>query len=172
MRTFFCSHMDSDSANKFNTISPGIIIINELNFLGIPITENAFANTFNKKLDELKLLFERLTQLDNYHIAYYILKNCFSMPKLIFLLRTTPTCNQQEIIKEMDCRIKTTLDTLTNSRLENRAWNASSLPINLGGLGVRRIQDVALPAFLSSINCPFSLVDFMLQTPTLDTGRI
>ena len=48
----------------------------------------------------------------------------------------------------------------------------SSLPVRCGGLGVRRIQDIALPAFLSSINSTSEMIKFMLQIPTLDISDI
>lgn len=77
---FFCSEVDNDIANRFDQLSPGICIVNEFTLLGTSITDNAFDQVFNKKLCELKLLFERLRELDNYHIAFYIIKNCFAIP--------------------------------------------------------------------------------------------
>lgn len=137
--------------------------------MGTPITDNAFENVFTKKLSELKLLFERLLELDNYHIAFYILKNCFAIPKLVFLLRTSPTWNRKDLIEEADCQIKSTLESLTNSKLDENTWIMASLPVNSGGIGVRRVQDTALPAFLSSIN---SLVSIMLHQLTLQVEEI
>lgn len=46
------------------------------------------------------------------------------------------------------------------------------MPVRSGGLGVRRIQDIALPAFLSSVNGLSSLVSYMLQIPTLHISEI
>lgn len=73
---YFCSEVDADIVSKFDTLSPGIIIVNELTLLGAPITDNAFVKVFKKKLDQLQFLFGRLTSLDNYQIAYYLLRNC------------------------------------------------------------------------------------------------
>lgn len=119
---YFCSEVEPDVVNRFNDISPGIIVVNELTLLGAPITENAFINVFNKKLRQLRLLFERLTDLDNYQIAYYLLKNCLSVPKLVFLLRTSPTWNHKSLLDEVDDSIKSTLETLTNSKLNHEQW--------------------------------------------------
>ena len=46
------------------------------------------------------------------------------------------------------------------------------MPIRFGGLGLRRVQDIALPAFLSSVNCLLPLMSIMLQSPTLDIMEI
>lgn len=165
---FFCADVDQEIVNQFDEVSPGILVVNELTLLGAPISENSFATVFNKKLRQLKLLFDRLEELDNYHISYYILKNCCSIPKLVFLLRTTPIGQCNDIVDEMDKCIRSTMETLTNSKLNEIQWILSSLPINNGGLGVRRIRDIALPAFLSSVNGLLPLVSFMLQQPSLN----
>ena len=167
---YFCSHVEPDVAQCFEEISPGIT--NELTLLGAPITSNSFEKVFNKKCHELRLFFKRLTELDNYQIAYYILRNCLSVPKLIFLLRTTSFWYPSEVITEIDDAIRTTLETLTNSHPDTETWITSSLPIRCGGLEVRRVQDIALPAFLSSVNGLFPLMSIMLQCPTLDIMEI
>lgn len=158
--------------SQFDKISPGIIIVNELTLLGTPITDNAFVKVFTKKLHQLQLLFSRLSELDNYQIAYYMLKNCLSVPKLIFLLRTSPTWNHTELLEEMDKAIKSTLETLTNSTLHYDQWTLASLPVRCGGLGVRRVQDLALPAFLSSVHGVSSMVGIMLHLPSLNIEDI
>lgn len=169
---FFCSEVDQATVERFNELSPGICIVNEFTLLGTSITDNAFDKVFKKKLTELKLLFERLVDLDNFHIAFYILKNCFAIPKLVFLLRTTPSWNHEDTLAEFDCLIKSTLETLTNAQLENDTWTLASLPINFGGIGIPRVRDTAPPAFLSSVNAVSSLVSIMLTLPTLTVGEI
>lgn len=164
---FFCSEVEAAIVNKFEAVSPGIIIVNELTLLGAPITDNAFVKVFKEKLRHLKLLFGRLTSLDNYQIAYYLLRNCLAIPKLVFLLRTSPTWNNIDLIEEMDNCIKSTLETITNSTLSQDQWILSSLPVRSGGLGIRRVRDLALPAFLSSVNGVSSMVSIMLNLPSL-----
>lgn len=110
--------------------------------------DNASRKVFRKKLNELKLLFQRLDELDNYHIAFYVLKNCFSLPKLIFLLRTTPTWKCKDFIEDFDKHIKSSVESSTNCKLDTDVWILASMPVNRGGLGVRRVQDTGLPAFL------------------------
>lgn len=49
----------------------------------------------------------------------------------------------------------------------------ASLPINLGGLGIRRVEDIFLPAFLSSVNAVSGLVhSFMSVTGVNDLSWI
>ena len=72
----------------------------------------------------------------------------------------------------MDNCIKSTLETLTNSELKEDQWNLSSLPVRFGGLGIRRVRDLALPAFLSSVNGSSSMVGIMLELPSLTIEEI
>lgn len=169
---YFCSEVDQQVVEQFNEHSPGICIVNEFTLLGAPISDNAIGSVFTKKLSELKLLFERLLELENYHIAFFILKNCFAMPKLIFLLRSTPTWNHNDLINELDGAIRSTLESITNTKLDPNTWILSSLPVNSGGLGVRKVLDTALPAFLSSVNSVSQLVSTMLHQPTLHIEEI
>lgn len=78
----------------------------------------------------------------------------------------------QEFMDEFDSQIKLTLESLTNCKLDGDTWTLASQPVNYGGLGVRRVCDTALPAFLSSVNAVSSLVSIMLNLPALNIEEI
>lgn len=59
------------------------------------------------------------------------------------------------------------LETITNSNLDKNTWFLSSLPVRTGEIGVRKIQDIALPAFLSSVNAVSPFVSTLLHDTTL-----
>ncbi len=67
--------------------------------------------------------------------------------------------------------IKSTLETLTNAKLEYDTWTLSSQPINFGVIGIPRVRNTALPAFLSSVNAVSLLVSIMFTLPTLTAGE-
>lgn len=150
---FFCSETETNIFTQFDHVCPGIEVVEKLTLLGSPISENAIEMVWTKKLEELKFLFQRLTTLDSYHIGIFILKNCFALPKLTYILRTAPLWNHPDLIENMDSCIKSILETLTNCLLDTQQRILSSLPIRCGGLGIRSVKEVFLPAFLSSINC-------------------
>lgn len=77
-----------------------------------------------------------------------------------------------DLVEEIDNCIKSTLETLTNSKLNHNQWILSSLPVRCGGLGVRRVQDLALPAFLSSVTGLSSMISIMLHQPSLNIVEI
>lgn len=169
---FFCSETVTNVIAQFDEVSPGIAIVEHLTLLGAPISESSTKIVWKKKLEELKFLFERLTSLDSHHISFFILKNCFALPKLTYFLRTTPLWNHQDLIEDIDSCIESTLQTLTNCQLDTQQRILSSLPIRCGGLGIRRVKDVFLPAFLSSINASYEIITLMLRSPELEISEI
>jgi hypothetical protein len=54
--------------------------------------------------------------------------------------------------------------TILNLRLTNIQWRQYTLSIRFGGVGIRRISDICLPAFLSSINGAKKLVSLLLNS--------
>ncbi len=118
-----------------------------------------------KKFDDLKLLLSRVHDL-KYHIGYYILKHCLAIPKMTYLLRTTPCWKVGGLVKLMDLEIKNTVETLINTQLQEDKWNLSSLPVKYGGIGIRKLFDLMLPAFLSSIHSNILLIQSMSPNST------
>lgn len=49
-----------------------------------------------------------------------------------------------------------------NCRLTNEKWSMVSMPVRFGGMGIRKCEDITLPAFLSSIHSAINLVTLML----------
>ena len=72
----------------FDKICPVIKVEHRenLEILGSPMGANA-RDLLNKKMIELQKLSEAVTKLDA-HYGFYLLKNCFSLPKLLYFLRT------------------------------------------------------------------------------------
>ena len=136
---------------KFQSKTPGIkeLSNDNLTLLGAPLTEAACDEVMEVKLDELRLMGERLAMIDA-HDALFLLRNCFAIPKLTYFLRTAPFFKKQEILAKYDEVLRSSLETILNVTLEGDAWVQSSLPASKGGLGIRWASDLALPAFLSS----------------------
>ena len=153
---------------KFCNASPGqvnlkLLQAKDLTLLGSPILPEAIESVLKTKLDSLKLMAERLSTIDA-HDALFLLRNCFSMPKLTYFLRTAPCFLNKAILQEYDAYIRHSIQKILNVRLEEAAWNQSTLPINLGGLGLKLASEVALPAFLSSAYSSSSTIKDLIPT--------
>ena len=119
--------------------------------LGAPVGDlTAVETVLNSKLAVFRLLASRLTSLSA-HDALFLLKNCFSLPKLLYSLRCA-ACYKSTILSEYDDVIRQTLKVILNVDLSDAIWKQATLPVSNGGLGVRLSVDLALPAFLSSVS--------------------
>ena len=92
-----------------------------------------------------------LTRIQNIdcHDAYYLLKHCFSIPKLLFFLRSAPLFDCSNL-DDFDVLLRTGLGKILNIDIDTRIWKQASLPVKIGGLGIRSISDIAPSAFISS----------------------
>lgn len=132
-------------------VAPGIRVVTKDNFnlLRAPIFDSCFNSMANQFMTKMNILFDRLTNL-NSHTAYFLLKNCFAIPRFNYFLRTSPAWKCKEFLKSVDNKIKSTLELILNVSLNDKQWIQANLPIKCGGLGIRRVEDISLPAFLSS----------------------
>ena len=102
------------------------------------------------------------------HDALFLLKNCFAIPKLTYVLHTVPCFIKSSILNSYDLVIKEALQTILNTNCsDDSCWQQCTLPIKQGGLGVRFASEVALPAYLSSVSASrgvtFSLLKEEIQ---------
>ena len=93
---------------------------------------------------------ERLKSLSA-HDALFLLRQCFAIPKVMYFLRTSTAFRNSVWCEEFDETLRKSLQRILNVDLEGSVWEQCSLPINLGGLGIRKVSDVAGVAYLSSV---------------------
>lgn len=105
------------------------------------------------------------------------MKTCFTVPKLSYFLRTTPTWRIGNEIAKIDNIIIEALVSILNIQLNENQWTQASLPVRFGGLGTRKVTDISLPAFLASTHCVKDLLstitdikDCNSEIPYLDEG--
>ena len=90
--------------------------------LGAPIGDDDEVNEIiSVKIEEFQRLANRLKQLSA-HDAFFLLKNCFSLPKLQYILRCAP-CYRSQLLQRYDSSIRDTLQDILNSELSETAWN-------------------------------------------------
>jgi hypothetical protein len=97
-------------------------------------------------------------------VAYTLIKNCRFIPKFNFLLRTTPFWKFSNYVNSIDSSLKFSLERILNLRLTDLQWRQSTLPIRFGGLVIRRISDIWLPSFPSSMHGVKKLVSLLLNS--------
>ncbi|KAJ0182426.1 hypothetical protein K1T71_001795 [Dendrolimus kikuchii] len=138
---------------KFNLIAPNITTIDDtsLRLLGSPVKDKSIPSFINDKIQNFNSCSDRLLQI-NSHMAFWIIKFCLFVPKFTHFLRCCQFWKHPIILQTLDDIVKNTLINVLNIDLQERIWTQATLPVRFGGLGVRKISSVALPAFLSSVH--------------------
>ena len=113
---------------------------------------SAHRDLLNKKMIELQKLSEVVTKLDA-HYGFYLLKNCFSLPKLLYFLRTSPCLEEVDLLQQYDCIIRKSLSKICNVNFDESSYTQAILPVSKGGKGFASASQIALPAFLASATC-------------------
>lgn len=162
---FFVNESDSSTISKFNSLCPNIRITNksELSLLGSPLTDQALKTCLESKKEVFRNMFSKLEQLPS-HISYTLLKHCFTFPKFIYVLRCCPTWHQSSILEDLDNNFRHALEKISNNIVDPVTWQQASLPIDMGGLGIRSLSSLSLPCFMSSFAYTKPLVKLILST--------
>ncbi|XP_055341049.1 uncharacterized protein LOC129590060 [Paramacrobiotus metropolitanus] len=139
--------------NRLHSIAPGAIVLQPetVTFLGAPLTNEAMKHSLQQKTASLKIFTERLKLLNAHH-GFYLLRNCLSIPKLMYTLRCSPCWKAPELLDDFDRHVKDALEEITNTKLDGLVYTQAMLPVAKGGLGVRRAKALAPSAFLASMH--------------------
>ncbi|XP_055351541.1 uncharacterized protein LOC129597868 [Paramacrobiotus metropolitanus] len=159
---------DQDSAistflNRFPTVT--VAVAENLSLLGAPLLKDGIKSAIQQKTEVMRLIANRLELLPK-HQAYFLLKCSLSAPKVIHLLRCCPSFEARDSLIEFDAVLRDTLQSFCNVRMDQPAQRQASLPVRCGGLGIRRVDELSLPAYLASIYATRSLVSKLLPHST------
>ena len=136
-----------------------------MELLGSPILADATRCCIFKKLSEYKRMNDRILSLDGLP-GLFLLKNAFSLPRLLLTLRSAPCHHHPELLAEYDVITRSTTEALCNIHFDDNSWSQAKLSVRYGGLGLRTAAELALPAFLSSRAASISLANDILRQPT------
>jgi hypothetical protein len=118
-------------------------------FIGVPCLAG---DKLDIALDEccldLHRAIDRLSLL-NLHNALVLLRSCFSAPKILFLLRSSP-CFGAPKLEVFDNLLKVGLSSITNTDFSEVQSIQANFPVRVGATGVRRVASLALSAYLAS----------------------
>lgn len=120
-----------------------------LEILGSPIFESGLERMFTSKIEIFELMCDRLKLLD-LHPALCIFKKSLGSCRFNFLLLSSKTFLLPEKLRRVDGIFHSTLEAITNVSIDEFSWNQASLLLIFGGLGIRKVEDIAVPADLSS----------------------
>ena len=105
------------------------------------------ADLLEKKINELENRNGFVEKLDA-HYGFFMLENCFSLPKLLYFLRTSTCFNHPALSEKYDRTVRDGLFKLCNVNFDDISSTQLALPAEMGSLGVSSASLVALPAIL------------------------
>ena len=138
-----------------------VIPLSESNLLGAPLFEEGVSAVISERREALEKMTARLSMIEA-HQAFVLLKNCFALPKLQYILRASPAYRNEEDLEMFDGVLVAALSSITNVHFEGSSLEQAVLPVRVGGLGIRLSKDIALPAFVSSLHSVRGLVEAVL----------
>ena len=143
---------------------PGVTVTEseDLSILGAPIDINGCRTGVLKAVERLCTMSSRLESIDA-HPAFFLLRNCLSMPRLLFKLRSSPCYRLHAELTQFDKTLRQATSTVCNIKFDDTGWQQSTLPVAQGGLGLSSAVNVSLPAYASSLSATRQLVGQILQ---------
>ena len=146
------------------------IPVQDSELLGAPLFTGAVLDAaWSRRCDDIARAANRLASIGAQD-ALMLLRASFSAPRVQHLLRCSPSINNPAL-ELFDEHLKSAVGRITNSALSDMQWLQASLPIKQGGLGVRRVISLALPAFLASAASTRILQDqILVHCPTSNDG--
>ena len=107
--------LPSPLLGELQSVAPGVrrLDFSEVTLFGSPITLDALPSSFESKLSSIQTLMLRLETFFA-HDAFYLLCHCFAIPKLLYILRTSPSWRVSGLLEKFDDLIRTSLQTVTN----------------------------------------------------------
>jgi hypothetical protein len=164
----------SSVLEKFLSVFPDILRtpVESLCYLGAPLTTEATPKVLEKASCTAMTLCSRLKILPS-HQSVFLLKNCLGPVKLLYILRTSRAYKFPNLLCKFDEAIRVSLCDICNIDITPSMWQQASLPVTLGGLGIRRTEALALPAFIASVHSvhtttseiiPYSLEEYLETT--------
>ena len=128
--------------------------------LGAPLHVNGLEGALRGKCEDLSLALSRIKLLPS-HDSLYLLKNIFAIPKLLYIMRTAPSFMSPSLLL-YDDMLSSSMSSLFNVSLSPSSYTQASLPVRLGGLGIRSAVTLAPSAFLASLHSTAELVKQLL----------
>ena len=134
----------------------------DLCILGAPTDINGCRTGVLDAVERLSTMSGRLEYIDA-HPDFFLLRNCLSMPRLLFKLRRSPCYRLHSKLAQFDETLRQAASTVCYVNFDDAGWQQSTLPVAQGGLGLSSAVNVSLPANASSLSATRQLVGQILQ---------
>ena len=146
--------LDYPMEDKF-PLGPDItrVDLHGIRVLGSPVGSVEYSKEFvESKISDLEELLENLHVLEDPHSEFSVLRNCFSLPKFSYITRTIPPGPHLQSYQRFNQAVRHTTEGIIGTSLSDSQWKQASLPVSMGGLGLRSAMAHAPGAYLVSVS--------------------
>ena len=139
-------------------------ISNGVDLLGAPIFGSPeYFDVFAAALfDKVKHLQDLLPELEDPQVELQLLRQCLSSCKVVHMLRTVSP-HMLHNIALFDEQLHNSLSRVVRTSLSDLTWQQATLPLWMGGLGIRQASNMSHAAFLGSCSASKELVCQLLD---------
>ena len=114
------------------TVDKTLIQFIEDIILSSPLGPKSQADLLENKISDLEEVDGIVEKLD----GFFNLKNCFSLPKLLYFLRTSTSFNHPALLEKYNKTVRDGLFKVCNVNFDDISSTQLALPAEMGGLGV------------------------------------
>ena len=125
-------------------------------------TDDFYSAVIGKRLDSVLKNQSLLPELNNPQVEHHLFRSCLSLCKINSLLRTVPPSTADHHWTHFDTRTRRSLDVVTKTCLPDASWQQATLPMRVGGLGLRQTVTTSAAAFLGSCQASRKLSTHLL----------
>lgn len=160
----------SPTVEEVDTDIP-VALSRSLTLLGAPVGTSQFQKAqLLAKADSIGKLMKKLHLLQDPQLELTLLRACYGLPKFSFCIRTTSPENSLAACNEFDHHQRNTLSSLLGSPIDDPTWEQASLPISLGGIGLRSATNNAPIAYASSLRLTVTLSRLLLPSFSMNAA--
>jgi hypothetical protein len=134
--------------------------------LGAPVGEGHFSTSvIEKRIAKIHdLVISKLPTLQDRQSEYVLLRSCIGLPKFAFSLQTCDPIHHAASFRSFDGIICDSLSIILGKTMDDHQWTQATLPVSLGGLGIRSAAAHAVASYTSSVAQTGPLVSSIAST--------
>ena len=141
--------------------------------LGSPVGSQEFiSQSLRKSIEKIKITINQLLNIEDSQTEYCLLRACFGLSKIGYLLRTTDTSPHMDLLALFDSIMHSALCELMGSALSPTAAAQAALPVSLGGLGLREARDHGPVSYVASVAATLGLIRQLIGPAAVDEGEV
>ena len=106
------------------------------------------------------------------HSEFVLLRSCFSLPKIVFLLRSTDQTQHQDLWATFDDLIRDTLNQILGSSINDKQWAQAQRPLVMWVLGAGGAVEHSAGAFFISVHASESMKEGLLPHGNVQVDTI